>query len=222
MAIAEIIQFSAESKVDARTLHTTVDDRIQKAVDLVKGASSPKNFVIGAEIQDKGAIQVTSEWEGVQDYANFGTTPEFNSFTKNLRNSCGDPRRIFHVDLARSVFGPDGPATANVVEYVSSYFPVSVATLEFRKQIEKDFFRFDEIFNKNANGNKGWTYGWALDELDHENIKGEKATCFFIVRGWESFGHFEQSTKNDEFKEAIPILLGWKAPFKMVGAYFTA
>lgn len=28
--------------------------------------------------------------------------------------------------------------------------------------------------------------------------------------------HFEESVKHDAYKESIPILLGWNAPFKLV------
>lgn len=69
-------------------------------------------------------------------------------------------------------------------------------------------------------GTLGWTSGWGLDEQEHENVKDEKAKCFFVVRGWESMETLEQSIKKDAFKKAIPILLAWNAPFKMVGVCF--
>lgn len=136
---------------------------------------------------------------------NFETTPKFNDFINSLSSFCGKPRSIFHVALDRSVFGPDGPVTANVVEFALNYFPASRVTSEFQKQFEEDFLKFNNIYSKAAKGSMSWAPGWVLEEQDHEDIKGEKAKCLFVTRGWESMNHFEQSVKNDDYKEAIPL-----------------
>jgi len=54
------------------------------------------------------------------------------------------------------------------------------------------------------------------EEQEHESIEGEKARCFFVVRGWEGMEDFERSVQMEGFKEGIEILLGWKAPFERV------
>jgi ribosomal protein S16 len=215
MAVTEIIQFGASPS-------RTVDDTIQKAVKALKGVKSPQQFVLGTQVQDKGAVQITTEWDGIQDYANFAATPEFTSFLKFVSSTYGEPYRIFHVALDRSAFGADGPATANVVEYVQTYFPASRVTPEFQKQVEADFARFDEIYRKGATGGESWAFGWVLEEQEHEAIKDEKAKCFFVTRGWDSMDLFEQSVQNDAYKEAIPLLFAWNAPFKLVGVHFAA
>jgi quinol monooxygenase YgiN len=220
MTVTEIIQFDAEPSLDAHAPRTTVDDTIQKAVKALKGVKAIQHFVLGTQVQDKGAIQITSEWDGVKDYLNFETTPEFSSFIRSVRSFCGEPRNIFHVALNGSAFGPDGPATANVVEFVQNYFPASRVTSEFQKKVEEDFLKFDEIYSKGATGTVSWAFGWVLEEQEHENIKGEKAKCFFVTRGWESMDHFEQSVKNDAYKEAISLLFAWNAPWKMVCVCF--
>jgi hypothetical protein len=217
MAITEIIHFTAKTLPDVQP-RTPEDNTIQKAINALKGVKTPRNFFLGKQIQN-GAVQITSEWNGVQDYENFETTPEFTSFIKSVHSVFGEPNSIFHVDLNKSAFGPDGAATANVVEYVQSYFPVSRVTPEFQKQVEEDFLRFDEIYIQGAKGNLSWAFGWVLDEQEHENIKGEKAKCLFVTRGWESMDHFEQSVKTDAYKKSIPILFAWNAPFKMVSVY---
>jgi hypothetical protein len=216
MPVTEIIHFGAEPLLELQAPRSTVNDTIHKAVKALKEVQSPKHFVFGTQVQDKGAVQITSEWDGVRDYMNFETTPEFSSFIRSVSSFCGEPQNIFHVALNRSAFGADGPATANVVEYVQSYFPVSRITPEFQKQIEKDFLMFDEIYIKGAKGTVSWAFGWVLEEQEHENIQGEKARCFFVTRGWESMDHFEQSVKHDAYKKAIPILYAWNAPFKIV------
>ncbi|KAH8680060.1 hypothetical protein BGZ60DRAFT_525249 [Tricladium varicosporioides] len=207
MAVTEIIQFSAEP--------TTVDSTIQRAANSLKSVEAPRHFVIGTQIQDKGAIQITSVWDGIQDPMDFKNTSDFSSYISNLRNSLGDPQVIFHVSLNRSAFVLDGPATANVVEYVQIWFPASLVTPEFQKQIEEDFLRFDEIYRKDTKGIADAGFGWILEEQRHDTIKDERARCFFVARGWESMDHFEKSIKNDAYKESIPILLAWNAPFKM-------
>lgn len=221
MALIEIIHGSAEQLFDSRALGTTVDDTIKNASKVFKGVKPPQNFALGTQVQDKGTFQITSEWDSVQDYTNIKATPEYGSFINSVRNFCGKPDDIFHVALNRSTFGPEGAATAPIVEFVQNYFPVSRITPEFQKQIEEDFVRFDGIYSKGAKGNFSWASGWVLEEQEHESIKGEKAKCFSIARGWESMDCFEQSVQNDAYKEAIPILFAWNAPWKMVGGRFT-
>lgn len=221
MTLIEIIQFNAEPLLDSHTPRATVEGTIQNAANSLKGVTIPQHFSLGIQVQDKGTIQIISEWNGVQDHANLEATPEYRSFINSVRNSCGTPDNIFHIPLNRSAFGPDGAATGPVVEFVQNYFPTSRVTPEFQKRVEEDFERFDGIYRKGAKGNLSWSSGWMLEEQEHESIKGEKAKCFFIARGWESMDFFEQAVQNDAYKEAIPILFAWNSPWKMVGRCFT-
>ncbi|KAG9230975.1 hypothetical protein BJ875DRAFT_134758 [Amylocarpus encephaloides] len=210
MAVAEIIHFPSTS-----TNENSADDRIQKAIQALKKVENPQHCVLGTQILDRSAIQITSEWDGIEDYLNFSTTPEFSSFIRSVGNLFGEPRNIFHVALDSPAFGPNGPATANVVEFVQVYFPASRVTPDFEKQIEADFSRFEGIFRRAANGDVGLALGWVVEEQEHGDITDEKAKCFFVVRGWESMDLFEQSIKHDAYKEAIPLLLAWNVPFTM-------
>lgn len=70
MVLTEIIHFRAESLPDALSPSTSVDDTVQKAVKALRGVNTPQHFVLGTKVQDKSAVQITSEWDGVQDYAN--------------------------------------------------------------------------------------------------------------------------------------------------------
>lgn len=215
MAITEIIHFGVQPVLDAHPSQTTVDDTFQKAAKALGEAKTPLRFAVGTQIQNQGAVQITSEWDGDQDSVNIENTPERDSFLQSVRSFFGEPCSIFHVTLDRSAFGADGPATANVVEFVQTFFPSSRVTPEFQKQIEEDFLRFDEIYKEGAKGSLSWACGWVLEEQDHENIGGEKAKSFFVTRGWESMKHFEQSVNNHAYKTAIPLLLAWNAPWKM-------
>lgn len=217
MTVTEIIQFSIEQPLDAHAPRTSIEKEVQKAAEALKGVDIPEQYALGIQVQDKGVIQITSEWDHIQDYGNLATTPGFSSFIDIMRSSVGEPQSIFHVALERSAFRLDGPVTANVVEFVQSYFPTSRVTPEFRKQVEEDFLKFDDIYIKGAKGGESWSSGWVVEEQEHEDIKGEKAKCFFVTRGWKNMDCFEQSIKSDAYKKAIPLLLGWNVPFEMVG-----
>ncbi|KAE9374705.1 hypothetical protein N431DRAFT_503500 [Stipitochalara longipes BDJ] len=202
MAVIQIIHFGVESSLNQHATSIIVDDRVQKTLKALKGVEEPRHFALGVQVQDKGAVQITLEWTGVQDYMNLASTPEPRTFIESVSVCCGEPQSVFHVSLDKSSFGPDGPATANAVEYVQVYFPASRATSEFQKQIEGDFSSFEEIFRKGAKGDLSLAVGW-------------RAKRFFVVRGWESMDRFEQSVKYDAYEEAIPTLFAWNAPFKM-------
>ena len=214
MAVIQIIQLGADSSLDQHTSSTTLDDKIKKITKALEGVKNPQHFVLGIQIQDKNAIQLTSERTGVED------SSDFETFIKSVSTACGEPRSIFHVSLDRPAFGANGPATANVVEYVQVSFPTSLATPEFQRKIEGDFSRFEEIFRVAAKGDLGLAVGWVLEEQEVEEIEGENAKCFFVVRGWESMERFEESVRHDAYTEAAQILFAWNAPFKMVGFCF--
>jgi heme-degrading monooxygenase HmoA len=216
MAITEIIHVDAVPVTSAPTDNTTIENTIQKAVKALQDVKSAQHFVLGQQIQDKGVVQITSEWNSSEDYLNLQSTPEYNSFIDNVRSFYGKTPSILHVVLNGAAFGPDGPATAKVVEFAQTYFPASVVTPEFQSEIEEDFSKFNEIAKKEAKGDLGLAYGWVLEEQEHEGLNGEKAKCFLVARGWENMESFRQCVKTDAFKEAIPILLAWNAPLKMV------
>ena len=208
MAVTEIVQFNTEGPVS----HDTIDN----AVNALQRVKTPKQFVIGTHVQDNSAVQITAEWadeeasKGISDRA---------SFTNSLRSSLGAPTNIFHVPFnTGSTFANAGPATSNTVEYVQIWFPVSRTTPAFQQQIERDFIQFDETFNKAGQhpGQGRLAYGWVQEEQSHPDIPGEAAKSFLVTRGWEAMSGFEQSTQTEAYKEAIPILLAWEAPFKMV------
>ncbi|KFY16410.1 hypothetical protein V492_01348 [Pseudogymnoascus sp. VKM F-4246] len=215
MPLLEIMNLRAEFVPNSHVPRTSVDDIIRRASKALEGVKKQKHFALGTQIKDKGTVQITSEWDGIQDYMNLEATLEYSSFTNSVRTLCGKPDDILHVILSRSAFGPNGLATAPIVEFVQSYFPASHVTSEFQKQIEEDFVRFDGIYQKGVKGEIGLAYGWVLEEQGHEGIEGEKAKCFLVARGWQSMEYFEKSVQNDAYEEAIPILFGWNAPWKM-------
>lgn len=169
-------------------------------------STAPGRFVVGTQIQDGNTLQITSDWPS-------STTLSASDSTIGAH---GQQTNKFHVALDRPVFGKESLAESNVIEFAQSWFPVSQATPEFQKKIDDDFERFDEIFRTNVPGNLGFAKGWVQEELEHQNIKGEKTKSFIIIRGWEKMSQFEDSVQTENFQSAIKILYAWNAPFKMV------
>jgi hypothetical protein len=208
MAVTEIIQFETGSPVN--------NDTIQNAFKNLQEVKTPKQFVIGTHVQDKSAVQITAEWD---DDEGSKSISERTPFTNSLRSCLGKPTNIFHIPFnTDSTFSTSGPATSNIIEYVQIWFPVSRINPYFQRKIEQDFVKFDEIFNRAGSheGQGSLAYGWVQEEQTHADIPGEKAKCFLVTRGWEAMSGFEQSVQTEAYKEAVPTLLAWEAPFKMV------
>ncbi|CAI7619395.1 unnamed protein product [Penicillium pancosmium] len=213
----EIIQLDANSLLRDDASLSNSDKKIQKLVRAIEQVNPPVDFVLGTHHQDKNTIQITFEH---RDNAK-STTSERGLGTVSLFEVISvfydATFRSFRVNLDNSVFGPAGLASANAVEFVLSYFPTSSFNPEFQKKIEDDFIRFDEIYSPATTGDQGLIYGWLEEEQPHDDIDGGFAKCFFVMRGWNSMDSFEASVNTEAYKEAIPLLFGWNAPFKMWG-----
>jgi hypothetical protein len=62
-------------------------------------------------------------------------------------------------------------------------------------------------------GEKFLATGWTEEYVDG---KGEMVKSYVVLRGWEEMGRFEEALGTEEFKEASPILMGWRMPFELV------
>jgi hypothetical protein len=211
MPLLEILQLEADSLFRDDRSVLNYNEKIQNLVRAFEEVNPPVNFVLGSHHQDKNAIQITFEhrddWQST------------TSLLKAIEGFYDAPLKTFRVNLENSVFGADGIATANAIEFVLSYFPTSSIDPDFQNKIQKDFVRFDEIYSAATTGDQGLVYGWLEEEQPHEDVDGGWATCFFVMRGWNSMDNFEASTNTEAYKEAIPLLFGWNAPFKMVGLF---
>jgi hypothetical protein len=47
-------------------------------------------------------------------------------------------------------------------------------------------------------------------------VKGEKTKGFLVLVGWQLMAGFELCMKSESVKEALPLLMAWNAPYKMV------
>jgi hypothetical protein len=203
MSVTQILHFRAPSASKA-------DDQAQEALKALKSAKAPENYVFGTQTADKSAIQLTSEWHDPKDEG----SKEADTYRKTVLDNLGNPESMYHVSFKQSAFDKGGPLSSPLVEFVQIWFPSKTVTADFRKKIESDFEKFDKQCMKVAKGNGGLAYGWVLEEQEHEEVKG-KAKCFFIARGWEGMQGFRELVETEEYKGAVGILMGWKAPFKM-------
>jgi hypothetical protein len=203
MTVTQILHFRAPSPSEA-------DDQAQETLRALKGTKAPENYVFGTQTQDKQAIQLTSEWHDPKDEG----SKEADTYRNTVLSSLGNPESMYHVSFKQSAFHENGPLSSPLVEFVQIWFPSKTVTASFRSSIEKDFEKFDKQCMKMAKGNGGLAYGWVLEEQEHEEVKG-KAKCFFVARGWEGMQGFRDLLETEEYKGAVPVLLKWKAPYKM-------
>lgn len=208
MTVTQIIHFSAPSA-------SAADTQAHAAIKALKGTRAPDNYVLGTQTKDKRLLQLTSEWHDPSAEA----TPAADEYRNTVLSSLGNPQKMFHVSFTStgSVFeAPNGPLSSPLVEFVQIFFPAEKVTDEFRAKIEKDFERFNQQCLTVARGNGGVAVGWVLEEQEHESLKkGEKAKCFFVARGWEGMQSFDEVISTDVYKEAVGILLAWKAPWDL-------
>jgi hypothetical protein len=104
------------------------------------------------------------------------------------------------------------------MEFVKNDFPATSTTAPgFCAGIEAEFARFEEILRKRGKmedlGEVFLTTGWTEEYTDE---KGEQMKSYVIVRGWEAMEKFMEAVGTEEFKEALPILIGWGVPYKLV------
>ncbi|TKX22405.1 hypothetical protein C1H76_5187 [Elsinoe australis] len=189
MSITEIQQFKVHSSEIPQKMHNIAAG--------LKDSPSSDQVTIGVQVGNEGAVQITSEGS----WSNVG------------HDIFGEPRRSLHVAFNGNLFGTNGPAVANVVEYVANWFPVSKLTPDYQSQIESDFQEFDRLIQEGTPNADRIVFGWSIDPQEHAEFKGETARCFVIARAWNSMGEFEQTTKTEQFGRAIPILQAWRMPF---------
>jgi len=204
MTIIQIVQYTSEG---ATPHNVSFEEEIQQLI----GESVPYQLVIGTQVNESNVVQLLLE-----ENSTSGDDTDAGAFVKSLQDSFGTINTSFSVEVNSSPFLDENPATEDVVEYVTTWFPASQATPEFRQKIESDFMRFNEIVMRDAEGRIGLSIGWVVEEQDIEQLKNEKAVAFFTLAGWKSVQHFEKATKTESFKEAAAIVMGWNAPYKMV------
>ncbi|KAH7396996.1 hypothetical protein DE146DRAFT_62308 [Phaeosphaeria sp. MPI-PUGE-AT-0046c] len=184
----------------------TTASKIQELEKILSSFSV--RFVIGTKVQDPNTIQITSEWSKATSFSELASFPDFASFQSQMHDLGAT---TFSANMDHSPFEN---GSAPLIEYVKSDFPAS-STRDFKMQIETGFARFETLYRKRGDfqstGEVFLSVGWT-----EEHLKGQdKITSFLVVRGWVDMSRFEESIQTEVFKEAIPILMGWGAPFDL-------
>lgn len=215
LAITHVKLHDSPEKLSLASSDTTTANQLTQAL----GAPG-QQFVLGERVGQPGSIQVVSE-----DSIISGDT--LLSSLQQVQTKAAPPAVVgkptsFRVLLSKSQQSPfirDRFVDAQIVEYIQNYFPKSRVDQAFKTKIEADFDRFYGSV-KDAPGSKGVVYGWTMDDLFHEEIEGDSAVCFFVLRGWDSMGHFQQGMDTEAFRNNIGSLLAWKAPYELVSMLF--
>jgi hypothetical protein len=211
MAVVTITSITASAPVDAT---------VQKLSQALKASNVPARFVVGTKVQDSSIIQVTSEWTETQSASDLEASTAFTSFTDTIQsfsNSSTSPATI----LATLDYSPFSNGVAPIIEYVKTDFSTSLATPAYQTQIETDFAKFEQLYRKRGDpksvGELGLVTGWSqeYDSLKEDGSR-ESVRSFVVARSWKSMGDFETAVQTEIFKEAVPILMGWGAPFQLV------
>lgn len=211
MPIFEIVQYSSKE-----------GPSLEQLVQFAKEANGPTNLVVGKDIKDNTEFQLVVEWGNVTDYQAVVALESYETFTKSLTAACGPPREVLRGASSKSIFGSEGAATSDVLEFARTQFPVARVTAGFEKQLQDDFDKFDDIFKKEAAGGSNWTSGWVLgkqDTVEGADGGGAPSRSFFVLRGYNSEEEFVKSIQTESFKKSIPILLGWNGNSNMVSLF---
>jgi hypothetical protein len=193
MAVIAIISLSSSEPIN-----TT----LSKLEKLLKASDS--RFTIGTKVQDPDTVQITTEWPTIDSTSALKLSSAFKSLLSSL--TLYNPTTIF-ATLDES------PEPAPLIEYVKVDLSLSVD----EKKLESDFARFEAIYRTRGTmhetGEVSLSHGWSEE---YEDGKGEKIKSWIVARGWRDMKFFEEAIASEEFKECVPILMGWDAPFALV------
>lgn len=174
--------------------------------------ASHARFIIGTKVSRPTTVQVTTEWPSVQSTSALQSSPAFTALLAFLTEAQYSPTTV----TATLSASPFSPTTAPILEWVKTDFP-SPLSAEKQKGIEDDFARFETIYRKQGTmedvGEVSLSHGWSEE---HKDGNGEKVKSWLVARGWKDMTCFVKAMESEAFKEGIPILLGWGAPFTLV------
>jgi hypothetical protein len=208
MAITEIVFLRADPSIDIHAPGNPAGDALHKIYPFVKKYKGFLHLAPGRHIfPDKSIVQDTAEWEEMQDHIDFMNSTEFPEFYKMVTAPLGEPRRMFHIALNRSLFESGGPATSKVTEFVELYFPASQVTTAFQEAFAEKWSAFEEIYTEGSKAVESVASGWVFEEQDYAKVKDGKAKSFVVVRGWDSMEQYETAQKTERFEKAFGMML---------------
>ncbi|KAF3047827.1 hypothetical protein E8E11_008800 [Didymella keratinophila] len=189
------------------TTSAPTDNTISQLIKALNTLPSHPKYTLGTKVQDPTTIQITAEWPSLQAPSDLTTSTSFQAFEQAINAITSSPLNTTIVNLDTSIFTSANPP---LTEFVTSFFPFT-SSPEFKSKIHSDFARFETIYRRrgspDACGEIGLATGWAEEK--------DGVSAFVVVRGWSAMGRFEESLRTEEFKEGIPILMGWGVPFDL-------
>lgn len=111
------------------------------------------------------------------------------------------PASIHHAYLrSPSQSGATSSLTAPVTELATFYFPSSISDSE-QKEFDDTAATFNEVVEKHAEGCRGISGGWAVEEVEHASVG--KGRAYVLALGWDSVDAHMAFRETKEFKDAI-------------------
>ena len=156
----------------------------------------------GRELENLSLVQLFIDWDSYEAHHNFVKSPTYGPFEKHLMTIMdGD------VDMRHANFDPHPPsiamgsATAPVTEVLTAY------VLEKSEKYAANSRKFGEMIKSEAEGCKGVSSGWILEEVaPSSSTDGEKGHAYINVIGWESKEKHMQFRQTQVFKDNIHLL----------------
>lgn len=101
--------------------------------------------------------------------------------------------------------------SAPITENGNLYVPLDGDHAAFEANIKA----FGEAIAPVARGLQGFTYGWAVEEVEHESLgEGKKGKVMTILAGWESLEAHAKFRDSEAFKEHVGKLREGRAGFE--------
>ena len=111
------------------------------------------------------------------------------------------PPSIHHAHIE-----PLPPATAAsrfsapVTEFVTFYLPSETSEAD-KNEFHEGMTEFGKVFQEHADGFRGTSTGWAVEELEHPSVG--TGLGYVVVVGWDSVDAHMAFRETNEFKDAM-------------------
>ena len=134
------------------------------------------------------------DWDSFDAHKDFMNAPIYGPFGKHLATIMDSGFTMYHANL--SPHPPSAAVTAPVTECLTFYFTSHNSTFE------QNIHKFLNVCKEHAEGLRGTSAGWLLEDIPHESIgEGKKGKAYVALLGWDSVEKHMQFRDNAAFKE---------------------
>jgi len=208
-----ILPLKPEIDIESGDLKTALHAALQALAD----QAGCQKILYGRQVEHPDVLQLSIDWESVDSFKAFISTPGYGAFRENLGSIMGGPPRL--VFAARTEASPfSNVATAPVSEMVELYFPADYPEADF----DKNFASFKKVVGETAEGVVSIVGGWSVEEMPPREAGEEGKDKLFVGGiGWESIDAHMAFRETEGFKKAIPFLREGTKTIKMHHVKFT-